>query len=54
MKYIIKSAFIILDDNGDVIDYRDTLEAATELVADIEQDNEDRQAIEDAFEAADN
>lgn len=40
MKYGVKQAFIVLDRNGDVIDYRDTLEEATALAEDIEQDDE--------------
>lgn len=54
MKYGVKQAFIVLDRNGDVIDYRDTLEEATALAEDIEQDDEDMRAIDEAFEAAEN
>ena len=54
VKYRVKQAFIVLDGNGDVIDYRDTLEEATALAEAIEQDDEDMWAINEAFEAVDN
>lgn len=54
MKYRVIQAFIVLDGNGDVVDYRDTLEEATALAEDREQDDEDMRAVNDAFESADN
>ena len=54
MKYRVKQAFIILDENGDVVDWRDTREEADAVVKDIEQYDQDKQSIDEAFEAAEN
>ena len=54
MKYKVKQAFIILDGNGDVIDWRDTRDAAIAVAEEMQQDDEDTMAIDKAFEAADN
>lgn len=54
MKYKVKQAFIILDGNGDVIDWRDTRDAAIAVAEEMQQDDEDKMAIDKAFEAADN
>ena len=54
MKYRVKPAFIILDGNDDVVDWRDTQEKAEAVAEAIEQDDEDRAAIDKALEAADN
>lgn len=54
MKYRVKQAFMILDDNGDVIDWRETQEEADTVALDMKQDDEDRLSIEKMFEAVDN
>lgn len=54
MKYRVKQAFIILDDNGDVIDWRETQEEADTAALDMEQDDEDKLSMEKMFEAVDN
>lgn len=54
MKYRVKQAFMILDGNDDVVDWRDTKEAAEAVAEDMEQDDEDVWEIDKAFEAVDN
>ena len=54
MKYKVKHAFIILDRNGDVVDWRDTRDAAISVAEEMQQDDEDKISIDRAFESADN
>lgn len=54
MKYRVKQAFVLLDDNSDIVDWRETQEEADTAALDMEQDDEDRLSIEKMFEAVDN